>query len=316
MTPAQAQAYFNSVPAAEKQAVQASGADITAWANASEAAGDPRALQFSGSRQAAEGGGLISTSAPSAPVAAGGIPTPAQLRAKAKAEGWSEDFERFSDAQLAAWLSKSWDPASGRFKNDAGDIVEKPTESGPQSEAKGWATGEASTAGYWRPDRGGAGGGGAAAPGGGAAAPTSGPLANALFRQWAAGQGQFGLGQAQPGQTQVASTLPGGGLWWGQQATPGAAGTAAAAPAPTVAPAAAARPAASPAVQGVQTSLSNLFGFTAPQAPGAPAALPAGGGIDLTQFLPADIRTSKRPLTKALMDSGDWGGDGRTPLMA
>jgi len=33
----------------------------------------------------------------------------------------------------------------------------------------------------------------------------------------------------------------------------------------------------------------------------------AGGGIDLTQFLPADIRTTRSPLSKALADGG-WGG--------
>lgn len=51
------------------------------------------------------------------------------IRNKSRQEGWSEDFQRFSDAQLDAWQS-SYDPASGRFRSEGGGgaLVEKPTE--------------------------------------------------------------------------------------------------------------------------------------------------------------------------------------------
>lgn len=51
------------------------------------------------------------------------------IRNKSRQEGWSEDFQRFSDAQLDAW-QPSWDAGAGRFRSEGGGgaLVEKPTE--------------------------------------------------------------------------------------------------------------------------------------------------------------------------------------------
>jgi len=81
---------------------------------------------------------------------------------RGSAQGSSEDFGRFSHAQVLAWRDKydaAASKAAGRpqFRNDFGDLVDKPTESGPQSQAAGFATGEKSAG---RGGGGGAGGGG------------------------------------------------------------------------------------------------------------------------------------------------------------
>jgi len=58
--------------------------------------------------------------------------TPQALRAKAKAEGWSEDFARpeFTDAVLQGWIDKYWDAKAGKFRSARGaeGLWEKPTE--------------------------------------------------------------------------------------------------------------------------------------------------------------------------------------------
>lgn len=84
-------------------------------------------------------------------------PTPRELRKYARVTGQSEDYQRYDDRQLAAWINKSWDVGQGGFYNDFGDRVEKPTESGALSTGAGYATGERA-AGQGR--RGGGGGGG------------------------------------------------------------------------------------------------------------------------------------------------------------
>ena len=51
--------------------------------------------------------------------------TPRELRRYAKEAGWSEDFARYDDRQLADWLNRGgWDIAAGKFQGG----VEKPTE--------------------------------------------------------------------------------------------------------------------------------------------------------------------------------------------
>jgi len=260
MTPAQAQSYFNSISATEQQAVRASGANITDWANASESAGDPRALDFSGVTLGGGGdtfaGRVATGGAPSSSWAGQRKPTPAELRTFAAENKWSEDFRRYDDRQLAAWVSKSWDISANRFKNDAGDVVDKPTESGPLSTAKGWATGES--------DSGRGGGGGGGRGGGAAAAPMVNPktglleskapldprsaeladLQNVLEEKFMARQGQFGVGAGGVNLPDTfAKPTDGGGIWWGtdknmfDEATSGAR-PAAPAVAPTAAPAA------------------------------------------------------------------------------
>lgn len=57
--------------------------------------------------------------------------TPAALRQHARNQNWSEDFDRFSDAQLQQWLNKYWDPSAGKFKSQHAGVTgyfEKPTE--------------------------------------------------------------------------------------------------------------------------------------------------------------------------------------------
>lgn len=107
MTRAQAEAYLASIPAEERSRVIASGADVLDWANASEAAGDPRATY-----------------------SAGGAPTTqAQAQTHAAGRGWSEDFQRFQDADLQRW-AEYYDPATGKYRSSRGaeGYFEKPTE--------------------------------------------------------------------------------------------------------------------------------------------------------------------------------------------
>lgn len=62
--------------------------------------------------------------------------TPAELRAKSQAEGWSEDFQRFDDNQLQRWIDSSWDDNAQRFRSEKTDtqgnalpgFYEKPSE--------------------------------------------------------------------------------------------------------------------------------------------------------------------------------------------
>lgn len=289
MTAAQAQSYFNSVPASEQQAVRASGANIVDWANASEAAGDPRALSFSGTSLPGAGGGddtytgrVATGGQPSSTWIGQRKPTPAELRAYAAEQRWSEDFARFSDAQMAAWIGSSWDTGINRFKNDAGDVVDKPTESGPLSQAKGWATGEASTAGYWSPGR--QGGAGLPAPppvpGADGLLHTKAPedprkteladLQNVLQEKFLARQGQFGVSTGGVNLPDThAKNLQGGGLWWGTDKGMFDANTAPAVPATAAAP----RPAAAPAGKAWQEMGGGLPAFPT-TAPAQPAAQP------------------------------------------
>lgn len=60
-------------------------------------------------------------------------PTPAELRKLANTSGWSENFNRYGDRQVAAWIKDKWSVADNRFKNDWGDLVEKPTDAGPNT---------------------------------------------------------------------------------------------------------------------------------------------------------------------------------------
>jgi hypothetical protein len=92
------------------------------------------------------------------------------IRAGAKG---SEDYKRFSHAQVLAWKDKYDEAASKaagypKFRNDFGDIVDKPTESGPLSKAAGYATGEKSAG-----KRGAGGGGGRGGAGGSMSASSS-----------------------------------------------------------------------------------------------------------------------------------------------
>lgn len=187
------------------------------WLQAAVNAGDPEAVRATGGT-VSEGGGsddLIADWSGAAPASAWygqRKPTPAELRRYARDVGQSEDYDRFSDRQLADWISRKWDVSGGFFTNDFGDRVEKPTESGPKSSAAGYATGEMSVG------RGGGGGGG----GGKGKTPAEtapaayqaleDPLQAALFNlaQSRGIQGQGGITDAR--------SLQGGGIFtWGQQ---------------------------------------------------------------------------------------------------
>lgn len=58
-------------------------------------------------------------------------PSPTQLRAYSRAQGWSEDFERFSDAVLQDWINCCWNVQARKFNSRRAGVEglwEKPTE--------------------------------------------------------------------------------------------------------------------------------------------------------------------------------------------
>lgn len=89
---------------------------------------------------------------------------------RASGQGKSEDYARFSDAELLAW--RPWYQGGGKFKNNYGDIVDKPDERGPNTPANRNGTGDQGDygMGYNNAEVGATGGGhgaGAGAPGSG-----------------------------------------------------------------------------------------------------------------------------------------------------
>jgi len=106
---------------------------------------------------------------------------------RASGQGKSEDYARFSDAELLAW--KKYYQGGGKFKNDYGDIVDKPDERGANTPANMNGTGDKGDYGYGfnntelgNPEVGPAGGGGGAYGFGGGAAGGGG---------WGGGVGDF-----------------------------------------------------------------------------------------------------------------------------
>lgn len=61
--------------------------------------------------------------------------SPDDIRRFAWDQGWgSDDLGEFDNATIAQWIKDGkWDAAAGKFRNDYGDLVEKPTEDGPLS---------------------------------------------------------------------------------------------------------------------------------------------------------------------------------------
>jgi hypothetical protein len=84
---------------------------------------------------------------------------------RASGQGKSEDYSRFSDAELLAW--KPWYQGGGKFKNNYGDIVDKPDERGANTPANMNGTGDKGDYGQGYNNN--AVGGGGAGPGGGGA---------------------------------------------------------------------------------------------------------------------------------------------------
>lgn len=195
-----------------------------------------------------EGGGIMHD-------VPGGSSFADMIRQKAKNEHWSEDFARFSDAQIEAW-KKFYDPASGKFwsENDPehkyGSGFDKPAEC-PEgttfhgSKCVSWDQLPPELGGTLGLPPGskpsGAAGGGSAQP----AAPTTfgsqlsytgNPLTDMLLHQFNTGQSLSdpsqmnmfamgadrqagGEGAAADQQTRTGQLLQGGGLWWQEGGT-------------------------------------------------------------------------------------------------
>jgi len=195
-----------------------------------------------------------------------GTPTVAQLRAMRA--GQSEDFGRFSDAQVQAWLNESWDPQLQGFRSNKTDqqgnpipgVVDKPDDVPDGWEAFGIN--------------------GARRVGSG----DSGQASTAQDTSAAVTGDQTGATSLQDSLTNLFSTrgsvfsgansgvgVGGGGIWWSPQANSGAA----AAP-PTLTPASSSSPGgglpATPAQQGL-TSVLGQVGSGSSTQPGVTAGL-------------------------------------------
>ncbi len=197
--------------------------------------------------------------APAAPAASPAQETDEQwanrIKQKAAAEGWSEDFARYTPEQMAPWR-KFWDEGRGRFRSqhapkDAGDwaYVEKPTESvidpatgnewGPWGNKIGVNLSEIPRSQGGKGEE--VGGGAGAAAGGQTTIPGLGgysltspaqtggtpeevrlaDLQRVLEDKFLNRQGMFGFASGRQGQgpetaaAQTGQSLKGGGLWWG-----------------------------------------------------------------------------------------------------
>lgn len=241
------------------------------------------------------------------------------IRAKAKAEGWSEDFERFSDQQIEAW-KPHYDETAGRFRSEndptGAATYDKPAEC-PEgttfhgSKCVAWENlprelGGGQAGGYtdWGA-QGGQQGGGAAAP---AAAPGRDNLQQGLIDQYQGREGQFvGAGQG-------AEELSGGGVFWGQQ--PGAPGPPPPGPTSPAAVAITSGSGATPLSAGVTPA-----GSSSSAAAPAPAPLSAfsggvnqiAGGLDKAvssagtiDQAPAGTTALKQSLAKQYADPNQW----------
>lgn len=213
------------------------------------------------------------------------------VRKKARDEGWSEDFARFSDAQLEAW-KPYWDEGAGKFRSEQGQagFFEKPTECAPGTTMHGskcvpWSSLPPELGGTLG-QGGGAQPGAPAAPGGAAFNPND-PLQSQLVNLF---QERGGMFAGQGGQ--FGESLSGGGIWTGSNNQAGvnpaltqAALTAftPAAPSQQAAPKPAA--AAAPAVNSAYMSgITGMGTGGLPQPVGTPppqpqmATAPSGGG--------------------------------------
>jgi len=198
-----------------------------AWLEGAIDAGDPEAVMASGGRRA-EGatdsysaGGISDFGGAADPSSWMGQrkPSPRELRRMAQMQGWSEDFNRFDDRQLAAWINSSWDVGSNAFRNAYGDLVQKPTESGANTPAG--LTGEGVGG------RGGGGGGGGA----GAAAGGSNAGWNATLNAPAKGIPNTGVQKPDWGNLPgLATGLPGQAMTGGNMPDPAVSGGNKAAP--------------------------------------------------------------------------------------
>ena len=128
-----AQQYYNTLSPEEKQKVDDIGGPSVDWFTNAVNAGVPDAVKAAGGKAPGEsgweieGGYTLGAGGNTADWLGKRPPTPSELRQYAQEQGWSEDFNRYSDRQVAAWL-KDWDMGANKFKNADGQLVEKPTE--------------------------------------------------------------------------------------------------------------------------------------------------------------------------------------------
>jgi hypothetical protein len=152
--------YYNTLTAEQKAEVDASGGPSVAWFTAAVDAGVPAAGKIAGdiysdTESEIEGGTRVdhSDAAHWDEWMGKRKPTPRELRKwaidqHAKYVGGDknaqdEDYDRFSDRQLAAWIKSSWDVGKGGFFTTTGQRIGKPTETGGDgSWAKDYAPGE------------------------------------------------------------------------------------------------------------------------------------------------------------------------------
>lgn len=287
---------------------------VVDWFTNSVNAADPAALKIAGigTSEGGQAGDIITrweNAAPSSEWLGKRNPSPAELRRYARDAGWSEDFARFPDRQLAAWINDSWNPA-GYFVNDFGDRVEKPTESGPNSTAAGFATGEG-------PQHGGRGAGGGGGGGGGGAASAPGmqnygaygalenPLQQKLYELYGSRGGYFG--EQGQNDTTRGTSLQGGGIWWNDPGNAPAGGNAPAAVAPQtggISPAPAAGGGRNRGNVGTSEAANAWNQYGAATAKPITSGQVTGGQVTLPQPIQGPLETA--------LQQGPYGGGRRT----
>ena len=137
MTLQQAQAYYNTLSTAEKAKVDAAGGPSVEWLKNAVAAGVPDAIIAAGGKAGTpEGGGWEgpggaymdpSGAASSSEWLGKRMPSAQEFRKWAQEQhaaylagdksAQDEDYSRYSDRQIAAWLSEGWDPKAGAWKS-------------------------------------------------------------------------------------------------------------------------------------------------------------------------------------------------------
>ncbi len=133
-TQAMADAYYGTLTPEQQAEVDASGGPSIAWFTNAYNAGVPGAVQAGGGEEITDESGYGGTRSPvgedtSSEWLGNRKPTPAELRAWAPGRQ-DEDYNRFDDRQLAAWINSDWDVGRGGFFSSGGQRIGKPTEYG------------------------------------------------------------------------------------------------------------------------------------------------------------------------------------------
>lgn len=288
---------------------------VLSWFTNAVDAGDPAAVKASGGKAAEEGEGGIADwqdAAPSSEWLGKRVPSPRELRRYANESGQSEDYQRFDDRQLAAWLKSNWNVEGGYFTNDYGDRVEKPTESGPQSTSAGSPTGEKGGGG-----RGGGGDGGKgkqAAPPPNQGAPgqlrtTGNPLQDALINMFNQQGGIMG------GQKNLQGvSLSGGGLMWGNDLVNALKNKPTVPQTGTITPTSGMRLPTGPLPMGGRADPNQPLPVWNPGTPGPPGAPGVGGRGGPGGAVTNAFGGPGTGLTGALAGGGYTGWGGQSPL--